>query len=373
MGKTLLLGSLFGIRVTVHWTFSILVAWVLFTSLLSGDSLGGAISSVVFVLLIFGCVVLHELGHALAARSFGIGTRDITLLPIGGIARLEKMPRTPFHELVVALAGPLVNVLIVVLLFALFAITTSAEDLSPLSLGTEGFLQRLIAVNLMLVVFNMLPAFPMDGGRVLRAVLAMFTNYSRATRIAALVGQVCAVGIALLGIFNPFLFLIAAFVFFGAATEAQQVTIREQFRSYRVRDAIIRSFRAVHAEASVRELAEQVFESAQRDFPVIAEGRFVGMLDRNDLLVAVERGSARVARDAMRRDVDPVEESEQLVSVLERASGSATMVLPVTSEGALSGLLDLERAAELIRARATLQQTGRVADFAVRRPSPRFT
>ena len=177
----------------------------------------------------------------------------------------------------------------------------------------------------------------------------------------------------MLGIFNPFLFLIAAFVFFGAATEAQQVTIREQFRSYRVRDAIIRSFRAVHAEASVRELAEQVFESAQRDFPVIAEGRFVGMLDRNDLLVAVERGSARVARDAMRRDVDPVEESEQLVSVLERASGSATMVLPVTSEGALSGLLDLERAAELIRARATLQQTGRVADFAVRRPSPRFT
>ncbi len=212
------LGRLFGIDVRIHWTFLLLPVWIYFSSLAAGSGVGAAILAVSFVLAIFGCVVLHELGHSLMARQFGIPTRDITLLPIGGVAMLQSMPRNPWQELAIAIAGPAVNVVIATLIFSGQAVLAMSDP----ALGGMTFLTRLAWVNVALVVFNMLPAFPMDGGRVLRAVLALALPYATATRMAAGVGQFVAAGLALLGLIsgNLMLVFVAGFVFLAARGEA---------------------------------------------------------------------------------------------------------------------------------------------------------
>ena len=211
----------FGIGVYVHISFLLIVAWVALGQLQTGGGMGAVLASVIFLLALFACVVLHELGHALAARRYGIRTRDITLLPIGGLARLERMPQKPLQELVVAIAGPAVNVVIAAALWLWLGVTGSLVPADQLGLTMGPFFERLLAVNLALVVFNMLPAFPMDGGRVLRSLLALRLGFLRATRIAAAVGKAMAALFALIGIFfNPFLLLIAIFVWFGATQES---------------------------------------------------------------------------------------------------------------------------------------------------------
>jgi len=209
------LGKLFGIRIGVHWTFLILPIYIYFSSILAGSGIAAAIVSVMFVLAIFGCVLLHELGHALAARQFGIPTRGITLLPIGGVASLERMPRNPLQELWIAVAGPLVNVAIAAILFAVLW-SGLAGLLIP-----ENFLLNLALANVILVVFNIIPAFPMDGGRVLRSVLALMMDWNRATELAVSVGKVAAFGMGIWGLLsgNLFLVLIAVFIYFAAQAE----------------------------------------------------------------------------------------------------------------------------------------------------------
>ncbi len=219
------LGTISGIRIRVHWTFFLLPIYIYFSSLLAGSGIAAASISILFVLAIFGCVLLHELGHALAARQFGIGTRDITLLPIGGVAALERMPRNPWQELWIAVAGPLVNVVIAAILFVGFS-------LNPLMAPglISNFLTQLMYANVVLVVFNMIPAFPMDGGRVLRSALAMFNNYGTATRIAATVGKVIAVGFAIFALTsgNLMLLLLAGFVYLAAHSENAHVAQEQQ-------------------------------------------------------------------------------------------------------------------------------------------------
>ena len=352
MAKSLQLGSIAGIKLQVHWSFSLIVAWVLTTSLLAGQGILGSLSSVVFILVLFGCVVLHELGHALAARMYGISTRDITLLPIGGVARLERMPRKPSQELVVALAGPAVNVVIAAVLFLLLAPAVGLSNFLPLQSGT--FLQRLMFVNIALVAFNLLPAFPMDGGRVLRALLAMVMSYGRATRVAAIVGQVCALGLGLLAFYNPMLLLIAAFIFFGAAAESNQVAIREQIGGFHVRDGMLRTFRAVPASAHLRDIVLDLLETPQRDFPVIESEQLVGMLRVDDALEALQSRTATTVGQVMIRDIRHVDEDDLLSQTFEASGGRAT-TLPVTSDGALIGLLDFRRVFELLKARSDLR------------------
>ena len=364
MAKSLQLGSIAGIRVQVHWTFLLIIGWVILTSVLSGMSPLGTAMNVAFILVLFGCVLLHELGHALAARLFGIPTRDITLLPIGGVARLERMPRKPYQELVVALAGPAVNVVIAAGLLAILLPTVGPGGLAAVPLRSGGFLQQLLIVNVMLVAFNMLPAFPLDGGRVFRALLAMVFSYATATRVAAVVGQICAIGFGLLGLANPFMLIIAAFIFFSAGTEAQQVAIRERFGGFRVRDGMLRSFRAVAANASIQDLADELLSGTQRDYPVVNEGVLVGMLRRSDLLEALQREDDQLVADVMDRDVRPVEESDGLMSALERAAPRSGSTVPVTDAGALTGLLDLQQVFDVARARARLRKaTSYVSDF----------
>ena len=356
LGKSLQLGTIAGIRLQAHWTFLLILAWVALSSIVAGSGLFPAAVRVAFVLLLFGCVLLHELGHALAARMFGISTRDITLLPIGGLARLEKMPRKPFQELVVALAGPAVNVVIAAVLFAILLVTGDLRGLTAMSFQDVGLPQQLLVVNVMLVVFNMLPAFPLDGGRVFRALLSMVVNYQTATRSAAVVGQVFAVGLAFLGFANPLLFLIAVFIFFGAAAEAKQVEIHTGLRDLQVRDGMLRSFRVVPATAIVRTVAQELLDYPQNDYPVIADGILVGMLRRTDLLAALDRDMSATVADIMHSEVQPVEESAALMPTLEQVSSRGGQTLPVTHAGELTGLLDLQQVFDLAKARDRLRR-----------------
>ncbi|HIK92680.1 MAG TPA: hypothetical protein EYG03_11955, partial [Planctomycetes bacterium] len=199
MSKSIRIGTAAGIPVFLHWTFLLIPAYIILSGLATGSPVFGMIADLTFVTAIFACVVLHELGHALAARRFGVRTRDIILMPIGGVARLEKMPKHPREELIVAIAGPAVNVIIASVLLAITVPLIGVDGLmTPTSLGTS-LVGKVIAVNLAMIVFNMLPAFPLDGGRVLRALLSLGMGHLRATRIAAKVGQTMAVLLGVAG------------------------------------------------------------------------------------------------------------------------------------------------------------------------------
>ena len=227
MRWSLKIAKLAGIDIFIHFTFFILVTWVAFFQWKLNGSIGAAFSGVVFILAVFACVVLHELGHALAARKYGIRTQDIILLPIGGVARLEKMPNQPIQELWVALAGPAVNVVIVALLAVYLWITNTLTPDNQLTMTTAAFVERIMGVNIFLILFNMIPAFPMDGGRVFRALLATRLAYVRATQISANLGQAIALLFGIVGLFyNPILLFIAFFVWMGAAQETRMVRMK---------------------------------------------------------------------------------------------------------------------------------------------------
>ena len=224
MRWSLKIAKLAGIDIFIHFTFFILLTWVALIQLKLNGSIGAAFSGVVFILAIFSCVVLHELGHALAAKKYGIKTRDIILLPIGGVARLEKMPNQPIQELWVALAGPAVNVVIVALLAVYLWITNTLTPDNQLTMTTAAFVERIMGVNIFLILFNMIPAFPMDGGRVLRALLATRLAYIKATQVSTNLAQGIALLFGVIGLFyNPLLLFIAFFVWIGAAQETRMI------------------------------------------------------------------------------------------------------------------------------------------------------
>jgi Zn-dependent protease len=247
----------------------LIILWVAASHWMRGNDFATTLSGIFFVLLIFGIVVLHEFGHALMAQRYNIKTRDITLLPIGGVARLEKMPDEPKQELWVALAGPAVNVVLAAILFIVLTITSSMEPLRNLSVTGGNLLERLMVINIFLAAFNMLPAFPMDGGRVMRALLAMKLEYSRATQIAASIGQGMAFLFGLVGIFgNPFLLFIAFFVWIGAAQEANMTKVRYVFDGIQVRSAMITDFKTLHPDDTLSRVIELILAGSQQDFPV---------------------------------------------------------------------------------------------------------
>ncbi len=306
------LGTISGIKIRLHWTFVLLPLFIYFSSLMDGRGMTAAIASVVFVLAIFGCVLLHELGHAFAARQFGIGTRDIILLPIGGVASLENMPRNPFQELWIAVAGPLVNVVIATALWIGLQFS-----LLPLPAAMASFLTSLALVNVALVVFNMIPAFPMDGGRVFRSLLAMFLSYVRATKIAASVGMLCAIGLGLYGLFTGHLLLIllAAFVYVAGQSEKMMVIQQERYRksggpfappfsryakgtsspqsfasSPRSSEAFGQREITVPSTLSGDSVAAWLANMHAEYCSVVESGRVIGRLTRTQLLAALSRG-----------------------------------------------------------------------------------
>ena len=371
-----------GIGIYLHGTLLLLLIWIGLFHYLHGNDLIDALHGVLFVVLLFTIIVLHELGHALAARRYGIPTKDITLLPIGGVARLERMPENPRHEFVVALAGPAVNIVLAALLF--FAVqllagptdpvetlrTGAAElglvlradsdlsNLSDSSIFGVRFLAKFAVVNLMLAVFNLLPAFPMDGGRVLRALLAMRLEYVRATHIAAVVGQLMAFAFGLLGLLgNPFLLFIALFVWMGASSEASMVQMRSALEGIPVSRAMVTDLRTISPDDRLDDVAAHVISGFQQDFPVMQGGQLVGMLTKADLLRALaEQGRSESVESVMRRDFEKAEPSEMLESVFTRLRGCDCHSLPVVSGGELAGLVTMENVGEFMMIQSALRR-----------------
>jgi len=352
------IGSLAGIGVYVHATFFLLILFILFDNWHQGKSLATALAGVVFVLAIFGCIVLHELGHALAARHYGIRTRDITLLPIGGLARLERMPDIPIQELWVALAGPAVNAVIAGGLFGFDYLTGIHPDLATFHWVGGSFLNKLMGVNFWLLAFNLIPAFPMDGGRVLRAILATRLEYTRATAIAARVGQGIAFLFGLVGLFtDPFLLFIALFVWMGAEQEAAMGHVRTSLGQIPVQLAMLTDFRTLQPDDTLAVAINHVLAGSQQDFPVVFGDHVLGMLTREDLLRLLAQGGtdARV-RDAMNRDIATADSHDMLEKALGILRDCKCRSLPVVHDGRLVGLLTMENVAEFLMIQAALRR-----------------
>jgi len=357
MKWSLRVGRFAGIDVFVHITFLLLVSWVAFIYWRQGQSVVSAMAGVAFILAVFLCVVLHEFGHALTARRYGIKTRDIILLPIGGVSRLERLPTQPLQELWVALAGPAVNIVIAAGLFAWLKLTASFEPLQIMTLTTGPVLERLMAINLILVAFNMIPAFPMDGGRVLRAILATRTEYSRATQIAASIGQGIAILFGFIGLFyNPLLLFIAFFVWIGAAQEASLAQMQTAIGGIPVQQAMLTDFRTLRPEDSLERAIELTLAGSQRDFPVVDNGRIEGILTQTDLLKALSapnRGST--VRSAMQENFVTVNSLDMLETAFARLKDCNCHTLPVTLDGQLLGLMTMDNLGEYMRIQAAMK------------------
>ena len=296
---SLRVGALAGTVIYVHATFLLLLAWIGVAGGLEKGSLAAAAEAVAFTMTLFACVVLHEFGHAFMARRFGVRTRDIVLFPFGGVGRLERIPEVPSQEFLIALAGPAVSVGIAAALFAVLQLQGSAPQLEEFAGGEVSFAERLMFINAGLAAFNLLPAFPMDGGRVLRALLAMRLDYLRATELAARIGQALAVLFGLVGALmpNPMLVIIALFVWMGAAGEVGLAQLKRALRGVTVDTAMRTEFGTLAPGDALRRAAEMAIRSAQSDFPVLQDGQVVGLLTERDLA----RWPADGARSKRRR------------------------------------------------------------------------
>ncbi len=349
------IGRVAGTDIKVHVTFLLLLAWVAYSAFAAGGT-AGAIADTAYIVALFGCVLLHEFGHILTARRFGVRTPDVILLPIGGVARLERIPSEPKQELLIALAGPVVTFVIAAALYAVARASGQSPALWPPTLGSGSFAEQLMRINIWLLLFNLVPAFPMDGGRVLRSLLATRIGLVRATRIAGAVGQMLAVGMGLIGLFlpNPILVLIALFVFAGARTETASVENRAASEGIRVAQMMVTQFRTIPIHATLAEATDLLLAGEQREFPVVDNlGRTEGILTRDNLLRGLrERGPQATVGEAMTAPAPTVAPTLPFPDALEKLRASGLPALPVVdAAGALVGLLTMENISELLLVR----------------------
>ncbi len=359
VGGAVRIGRLFGIGVFVHWSFWLLIGFVIYLHAAQGATLWQIAEGVALVLSIFACVVLHECGHALAARRYGIGTRSITLMVIGGIASLERMPRKPSQELVVAVAGPMVNVVIAGVLFVgLLLVRGHVRQDEALLQAGGAYFDKLMWINVILVVFNMIPAMPMDGGRVLRALLAMKFGYERATRASARLAQTLAIGFAIFGLLehNPFLIIIGVFVFFGASAEAQMAISRSAIESLKVSRAMMPDYLVIEPGARISDAIEALVTSRQSAFPVMEGEEVIAMLTREHIHKAAEAGEENApVTDYADRDFLRVSPDEPLVDAVDRLQQAEKGAALVEENGSPVGILTREGVGELISLRASFK------------------
>ncbi|HVX38594.1 MAG TPA: site-2 protease family protein [Gemmatimonadaceae bacterium] len=358
------IGRIGGIDLRVHATFFILLAWLALVDYRESGSAVGAIGGLVFTLALFASVVLHEFGHALTGRRFGVPTRDITLLPIGGVARLEYIPENPRQELAIALAGPAVTLAIALVLYAIARLASfpvSLTALEPQRGAGAAFLVQLMWVNVSLLVFNLLPAFPMDGGRVLRALLAFHWPYARATHMAARVGKAFALLFGIVGLmYNPFLVLIALFVWLGAAAESSGFQEHSILSGVAVDRVMVRDVETLAPDDTLDAALRHVLDGFQHDFPVVRDGVVVGVLTRDALLAGLARGGPALrvadAMDASFRTAEPGEPAERALARLRECH---CHTLPVLANGRLAGVITAENLAEYVMIAAALHEPRR--------------
>ena len=355
MAWSFTIARIFGSEVRIHITFFLLLLWIGVAHYQQGG-MPAAITGVIFILALFACVVAHEFGHALMARRYGIRTPDITLLPIGGLARLERMPEKPQQEIAVALAGPAVNVVIAAVLILVLGAGIDADALQALENPAVSFLARLASVNVFLVVFNLIPAFPMDGGRVLRAVLAMRYSRVHATQIAARVGQGLAFVFGFLGMMgNPMLIFIAIFVYLAATAEAQQTGLQDVARNISVRDAMITHYEALGPQATIGDAADALLHTTQHEFPVIdGGGHLRGVLTRNAMIKALSvTGPGTPVLDAMATNIPVIGLNSRLEKALQAMqAANAPAIGVIDADQRLVGYISPENIGELMMIRS---------------------
>jgi len=352
MSWSITIARIAGSEIRIHLTFLLLLAWIGIAQYSAGGA-GAAIDSIVFVIAIFACVVLHELGHALAARRYGITTPDITLLPIGGLARLSRLPEKPAEEVVIAIAGPLVNLVIAAVLILFLGAHFSPASMSQIQDPGYGFLTRLAVVNIFLFAFNLIPAFPMDGGRVLRALLAFRLGRRRATETAARIGQGLAFVFGFLGLIggNPILVFIGIFIYLAAAAEAGQVGLAEATRRVPMRRAMITAFESLSPQASVDDAAKALLRTTQHEFPVLDGGGMLrGFVTREGLINALKAtGPETPVIDIMDRDVPTVHPDQSLdLAVRMMQERRATLLGVTDQDDKLIGYISQENLAEMM-------------------------
>lgn len=366
MGWSVNIGSIAGTAVRIHITFILFLVWIFVASWVQGGP-EAAWNGLAFLILLFACVLAHEFGHIFTARAFGVSTPDVILLPIGGVARLERIPEAPGEELLVAVAGPLVNVAIALILVVFFGASLSLQHLGAVENEQVSMIDRLAIVNLFLVLFNLIPAFPMDGGRVLRALLAMRFGHVRATEIAATIGQWTAFALGFLGLFtNPLLIFIAIFVYLAAASEAQLVAIRAMSRDVPVTAAMITQYAALVPDEHIDAAIETLLQTSQSVFPVIdGERRLVGVLGRDDMIRALKQlgPDAKVA-DVMTTEIPLMSYRgllEEAFRMLQEKSKPAVGI--VDAAGRLSGLVTSETVGEMLMVRDALPKGARIGPW----------
>jgi Zn-dependent protease len=363
-----------GIEVRIHVTFLLLLLFFGWMYARQGGT-AAAVQGLAFILILFLCVLLHEFGHALAAARYGIKTPDITLLPIGGVARLQRMPDRPLEEFVVAIAGPLVNVVIALGIWLGLGARAILTEV-PVGNPQVPMLNQVMWVNVVLVLFNLIPAFPMDGGRVLRALLATRMNYARATNIAATIGQFIAFVFGFWGLVggNPLLIFVALFVYMGAGQEAAATQMRELARHSAVGDAMISDFRTLPATATLGDAADALLATSQREFPITDEaGAVLGLLTRDDLIAGLKQhGPAAPIATSMKPGVRsiPLHASlEQAFTLMNEHQLPALMVLD--SRGQAIGMITPENVGELMMIHSALDGGSKPPWFRTRDALPR--
>lgn len=354
MKWSLNLGRIAGIKVSVHWTFMILLIWIFILHYRLQQDTFLALMGVVFILALFVCVTLHEFGHALAAKQFGINTKSITLLPIGGLARLEKFPEKPAQELWVALAGPLVNLVIVVLIFlALLVfnqIPSFSEPIDLMNFSGVGFWYNLLFANMVLAIFNLIPAFPMDGGRVLRALLLFKFERGKATKIAAGIGQLLAIGFVFLGLYaNIFLVFIGIFIYLGAGAEAEMEMTKTSLTGYTVKDILMKQFPRLDPQDNLEKAVELLLDGQAHDFVITENNKVLGILSRNDLIKGLsEKGNEALVTEAMQTEFLVLTPDKPLQEIYQQLLTQSISVAPVVQNGELLGIIDKENIYEFI-------------------------
>jgi Zn-dependent protease/predicted transcriptional regulator len=314
--------------------------------------------SVLLVLAVFVCVVLHELGHALAAKKFKINTTSITLLPIGGLAQMEQIPEKPKEELIIAFAGPAVNLVIVALLYPIADISSfAAVDELDSKVEAGNFLAVLMVVNIWLAIFNLIPAFPMDGGRVFRALLSFKLGHVRATQIAASVGQVLGICFIFFGFFyNPFLTFIGIFIYLGAGSESVYTQTKSMLQGFTVKDVVMHEVPVIDKNASLEEAVYQLLNSQNKNFVVTDAGKPVGTLNRDQIIKALQERNDNILVDQIKDDALAYFPAEApLDKVWREMQKQKQHVVLVADNGRLEGIVDDENLAEFILIHSSAQ------------------
>lgn len=345
------IGRIGDTEVKVHLTFVLFLIWWAVGGYQQAGTFG-AIAAAIWLLAVFGCILLHEFGHIFMARRFGVRTPDVILLPIGGVARLERIPEEPRQELLIALAGPAVTAAIAVILYGIIRIGGNDAGLGDLSPGRP-FMSLLMNVNVYLLLFNLIPAFPMDGGRVLRALLASRMGLVQGTRVAATLGQMLAIVGGLYAVTSgfPLAVLIAFFVFLGASAEAEAVATRAAGDGLQVSQVMVTEFRTIPVYATLADAVDLLLSGEQREFPVVDNnGKIEGILTRDNLIRGLSKlGSEAPVTEAMTLEVPLVGPTLGFQEALERLRSSRLPALPVVDRsGGLVGLLTSDNITDLL-------------------------